>query len=275
MSAKSSSSARRLTLAQLLYSQGFGSRRECVGRVLDGQLRIDGEIRDDPDDTLDPTGLSFEVEGRVWRYQTKALLMLHKPAGYECSLKPRHHPSVLSLLPLPLRNRGVQPVGRLDEDTTGLLLLTDDGPLIHRLTSPKHKVPKVYIATVRHPLDERQLRSLRQGVILEDDPLPVAAVSAEADDEHHLRLVLTEGRYHQVKRMVAAVSNRVDALHRASFGNLTLPADLAPGQWTWVTPDEITGPTVARLEAAASVASETVSEAESTGAATLSPGHSS
>jgi len=230
-----------LTLSQLLYSQGFGSRRECIGRVLDGQLRIDGEVRDDPDDTVDPTDLRFEVDGRPWLYQAKALLMLHKPTGYECSLKPRHHPSVLSLLPLPLRNRGVQPVGRLDEDTTGLLLLTDDGPLIHRLTSPKHKVPKVYIATVRHPLDERQLQALRQGVILDDDPLPVAAVEADAVDDHHLRLVLTEGRYHQVKRMVAAVSNRVDALHRASFGQLTLPADLAPGQWTWVSPEQITG----------------------------------
>jgi len=229
-----------MRLSQILFSQGFGSRRECLGRVLDGQVTIDGAVHDDPDEDLAPEGLVFTVDGRAWPYKAKALVMLNKPTGCECSMKPKHHPSVMSLLPLPLRVRGLQPVGRLDEDTTGLLLLTDDGTLIHRLTSPKHHVPKVYEATVKHPLDERQLNALRHGVVLDDDPAPVKATAAEAAGEHSLRLTLTEGKYHQVKRMVAAAGNRVEALHRSSFGALVLPADLAAGQWLFVEPGDIT-----------------------------------
>ena len=222
------------TLAQILFSQGFGSRRECIGRILDGQVRIGDTVVDDPQAGFETEGLVFEVQGRAWPYHERALVLLHKPPNTECSTKPRHHPSVLSLLPLPLRVRGVQPVGRLDADTTGLLLLTDDGSLIHRLTSPRHHVPKVYEATVKHPLDERQLEALRAGVVLEDDPAPVRAAAAEAAGTHLLRLTLTEGKYHQVKRMVAAAGNRVEALHRSRFGALALPADLAPGQWCFL-----------------------------------------
>ena len=134
--------AREQRLAQILFSQGFGTRRDCDGLVLGGWVRHAGAVVDDPDASFDPAGLVLEVQGQAWEVHTKALLMLHKPAGHECSQKPKHHPSVLSLLPPPLRLRGVQPVGRLDEDTTGLLLMTDDGALIHRLTSPKHHVPR-------------------------------------------------------------------------------------------------------------------------------------
>ena len=232
-----------MRLAQILFTQGFGSRRECVGRVLAGEVTIDGTVHDDPDEDLPTEGLVFTVAGRGWPFRDKALIVLHKPAGYECSMKPRHHPSVMSLLPLPLRVRGLQPVGRLDEDTTGLLLLTDDGPLIHRLTSPKHKVPKVYEVTARHPVDARQLQALVDGVVLDDDPAPARALAAETDaDGKLLRLTLAEGRYHQVKRMVAAVGNRCDGLHRSRFGALALPADLAPGQWRWCAPEDITPP---------------------------------
>ena len=225
-----------MRLSAILFSQGFGTRRECVGRVLDGQVSIAGRVCDDPDEDFGTEGLVFSVEGREWPFREKALVALHKPVHYECSMKPRHHPSVMSLLPAPLRTRGLQPVGRLDEDTTGLLLLTDDGALIHRLTSPKKHMPKVYEATTRHPVDERQLTALRTGVVLDDDPAPVAALEALAAGEHGLRMTLTEGRYHQVKRMVAAVGNRVDALHRSAIGAYRLPPELAPGQWCWLDP---------------------------------------
>ncbi len=225
-----------MRLSAILFSQGFGTRRECVGRVLDGQVTVAGRVCDDPDEDFGTDGLVFSVEGREWPFREKALVALHKPAHYECSMKPRHHPSVMSLLPAPLRTRGLQPVGRLDEDTTGLLLLTDDGTLIHRLTSPKKHMPKVYEATTRHPVDERQLTALRTGVVLDDDPAPVAALEALAAGEHGLRMTLTEGRYHQVKRMVAAVGNRVDALHRSAIGAYRLPPELAPGQWCWLDP---------------------------------------
>ena len=225
-----------MRLSAILFSQGFGTRRECAGRVLDGQVGIGGRVCEDPEEDFDTEGLVFSVEGREWPFHAKALVVLHKPAHYECSMKPRHHPSVMSLLPAPLRTRGLQPVGRLDEDTTGLLLLTDDGTLIHRLTSPKKHMPKVYEVTARHPLDDRQLTALRTGVVLDDDPAPVAALDVQAPGEHTLRMTLTEGRYHQVKRMVAAVGNRVDALHRSAIGAFALPHDLVPGQWRWLAP---------------------------------------
>jgi 16S rRNA pseudouridine516 synthase len=224
-----------LKLAHLLFTQGFGTRRECDGRLRQGLVRWQGQCVTDPHfDVGDPTGQTFEVEGVVWRYQARALLMLHKPGGFECSLKPSAWPSVLTLLPVPLCQRKVQCVGRLDQDTTGLLLLTDDGPLLHKLTSPKHHVPKVYEAEVKHPLDAMQIRRLREGVVLHGSPQPVRAEGAESLGQHRLGLTLTQGKYHQVKRMVAAVGNRVEALHRVSIGRLTLPEDLPVGQWRWV-----------------------------------------
>lgn len=223
-----------MKLSQILFSQGFGTRRLCAGLVDAGLVQLGSRTLDDPDEDLSTEGLVLTVEGSPWPYHAKALVLLNKPAGFECSQKPKHHPSVMTLLPPPLRNRGVQPIGRLDEDTTGLLLLTEDGSLIHKLTSPKHHVPKVYEVGCKHPLDASQLEQLRAGVVLDDDPAPVAAAAAEQVSELHLRLTLTEGKYHQVKRMVAAVGNRVETLHRSRFGHLEIPADLKPGQWCWL-----------------------------------------
>ena len=231
-----------MKLAQILFTQGFGARRECEGLIASGLVTVGGEVCDDPFRDISPVGLEFTVRGERWPYFEKALVMLHKPAGYECSQKPKHHPSVMSLLPGPLRRREVQPVGRLDEDTTGLLLLTDDGALIHRLTSPKKHVPKVYEVGCKHPLDPTQLAKLREGVVLDDSPIPVRAAACEAVGEAGLRLTLLEGKYHQVKRMVAAVGNRVETLHRSAFGALVLPADLAPGQWRWLPGPEVLYP---------------------------------
>jgi 16S rRNA pseudouridine516 synthase len=235
-----------MRLAQILFSQGFGTRRECAGLIHSGQVEVAGDVLDDPETDLPVEGLVVRVQGRDWPFHASALLLLHKPAGYECSRKPRHHPGVLSLLPAPLRARGVQPVGRLDEDTTGLLLLTDDGALIHRLTSPKHHVPKVYEIGTKHPVDATQVARLLAGVVLDDDPDPVRAAACEATGERALRLTLTEGKYHQVKRMVAAAGNRVETLHRSSFGALRLTPDLAPGQWRWVDAEERAALTAAR-----------------------------
>lgn len=221
------------TLAQILFSQGFGTRRHCTALIAQGQVQVGGATLEDPHAPLATEGLVFSVDGQPWTYHAKALVMLHKPAGYECSTKPRHHPSVLTLLPTPLRERGVQPIGRLDADTTGLLLLTDDGSLIHRLTSPKHHVAKVYEVTCKHALAGDAVQRLLAGVVLDDDPAPVRAMACEATGAQQLRMTLTEGRYHQVKRMVAAVGNRVEALHRSAFGAWPLPADLAAGQWRW------------------------------------------
>ena len=221
-------------LAQILFSQGFGTRRECNGLIAAGRVSVDGKIQDDPLDEFEPDGLVFRVSGVEWPYREHALIMLHKPAGYECSQKPRHHPSVYSLLPSPLRLRDVQAVGRLDEDTTGVLLFTDDGQLIHRLTSPKHHAAKVYEITCKHPVDAAQCAQLCTGVKLLDEDKPVHAAACVITGATQLRLTLLEGKYHQVKRMIAAVGNRVEALHRSAFGEWQLPPDLAPGQWCWL-----------------------------------------
>lgn len=221
------------SLAQILFSQGFGTRRHCAALIGQGQVQVGGVTHDDPHTALPTEGLVFSVQGQPWPYHAKALVLLHKPADYECSTKPRHHPGVLTLLPAPLRERGVQPIGRLDADTSGLLLLTDDGSLIHRLTSPKQHVAKVYEVTCKHVLAGDTIERLLAGVVLDDDPAPVRAIACQATGERQLRMSLTEGRYHQVKRMLAAVGNRVEALHRSAFGAWSLPADLAVGEWRW------------------------------------------
>jgi 16S rRNA pseudouridine516 synthase len=224
-----------MRIAQILYCQGFGSRRECAAILARGEVQVSAQTVTDADAEFDTEGLTVSVSGLPWPFHTQALLMLHKPAGYECSRQPHQHASVLSLLPPPLRQRGVQPVGRLDQDTTGLLLLTDDGQLIHRLTSPKHHVPKVYEVTTKHAVTAEQVAQLLAGVVLHDDPKPAIATTCEQSGECSLRMTLTDGRYHQVKRMLAAVGNRVEGLHRSSFGALSLPADLMPGQWRWLS----------------------------------------
>ena len=235
-----------MQLQDILYTQGFGSRRICAGLIQHGAVAVAGETCDDPQRDVSTDGLVFSVSGRAWPYQARAYLMLNKPAGTECSHKPKSWDSVYSLLPTPLRQRpqkgavpGVQAVGRLDQDTTGLLLLTDDGLFIHRMNSPRHQVPKVYEVNTAEPVDVSQIGRLLAGVVLHDDPEPVRAAACEISGERALRLTLTQGKYHQVKRMVAAAGNQVVGLHRSRIGALALPADLAPGQWRWLSAAEV------------------------------------
>lgn len=236
-------------LQDILFSQGFGTRRICSGLVQQGLVQLGEDRRpvEDANTPVDAQGLVFWVQGQRWECHARAYLLLNKPAGYECSHKPGAHPGVYTLLPAPLRQRGggaaagVQAVGRLDQDTTGLLLLSDDGQFIHRMTSPRHHVPKVYEVTLKHPAEARQAERLLAGVVLDDDPRPVRAAACEIVSEHHLRLTLTEGKYHQVKRMVAAVGNRVEGLHRSRIGSIGLPDDMPAGAWRWLTADEVAG----------------------------------
>lgn len=223
-----------MQLERILQKHGFGTRKACRSLIRHDRVHVHGEICDDPFADIPTEALVFSVDGVDWPYREFATLMLYKPAGYECSRRPSHHLGVLGLLPPALRERGVQPVGRLDEDTTGLLIFTDDGQLNHRLTSPRHKVPKVYWVTTTEPVDERQQKALLAGVVLNDDPEPVVALATSLLPDGRLALTLGEGKYHQVKRMLAAVGNHVTALHRASMGELSLPEDLQPGQWRWL-----------------------------------------
>ena len=241
-----------MQLQDMLYSQGFGIRRVCSGLVQQGWVELWNteteaweKVLDSTLD-IDPEGMSFRVQGVEWEYHALGYVLLNKPAGTECSQKPSAWPSVYTLLPTPLRQRpqkgavqGVQAVGRLDQDTTGLLILTDDGQLIHKMASPKRHVPKLYQVQCKHPVNDQQMQKLLAGVVLDDDPRPVRAAACTQTGNHTLDLTLTEGKYHQVKRMLAAAGNRVESLHRSRIGALDLPTDLPPGQWRWLQAHEV------------------------------------
>jgi 16S rRNA pseudouridine516 synthase len=228
-----------ISLLKVLQEQGLGSRKLCLAMIDAGEVFVAGEVCTAATQRVNPADVSFLYEGELCRCLDLVLIALHKPLGYECSTKPTYHPSVLDLIPAQFRARGVQPIGRLDVDTSGLLLLTDDGQLIHRLTHPKNHVHKHYVITTADPVSESQLAQLRQPLLLNNDPDPVQVVSVEQLASHALLMVIDEGRYHQVRRMLGAVGNRVERLHRRQFGLLTLPDDLAEGQWQSVSLAEI------------------------------------
>jgi 16S rRNA pseudouridine516 synthase len=225
----------KLTLDRILQSQGFGARKWCRQLVTDGEVTIHGLPATNWRDEYETGGLHFAVFGETHCYRPQVYIALNKPANYECSRKPSHHPGILTLLPETLRLRDVQPVGRLDHDTTGLLLLSDDGAFIHAQSSPKHHVPKIYQAATHAPVTPQLVATLLAGVQLHDEPAPLAAVSCRQLDEFRLEIVLAEGKYHQVKRMLAAAGNHCTALVRSAIGRLELGAlNLAPGAWCYL-----------------------------------------
>lgn len=223
--------SKSLPLYKIIQSQGFGTRAYCRAAIEVGDVTVRGEMRDDPDELFELTELDFTIDGQPWRYAEFVYVLLHKPAGFECSQKPKHHKGILTLLPPHLRERDVQPVGRLDVDTTGLLLLSDDGQFIHKNTSPKKNVNKIYHATCAEPITDDFCTQLKQGVLLNDENETIKAVEARQLDEYRFELTISEGKYHQVKRMVAAAGNHVNALHRLAVGEFVLPSDLAEGDW--------------------------------------------
>jgi 16S rRNA pseudouridine516 synthase len=228
-----------MSLDKILQTQGFGTRRECREMILAGFVCVGGEPVTYYDAVFETDGLEFSVHGEDWPYREKLYIALNKPPGYECSRKPSHHPGVMTLLPDQFRARDVQAVGRLDHDTTGLLLLSDDGSFIHALSSPKRHVPKLYVATTAEPVTDELLTHLRRGVKLHDEPAPLKAEVRQLDD-HNLEMVLEQGKYHQVKRMLAAAGNHCAALRRTAIGELTLAAlDLAEGEWCYIEPAQV------------------------------------
>jgi 16S rRNA pseudouridine516 synthase len=168
----------KLTLDRILQSQGFGSRKYCRELIEDGEVSIGGEVVDDYRATPDTNGLVLTIFEEEWEYREHVYIAINKPQNIECSRKPSHHPGVLTLLPEQFTWRDVQPVGRLDHDTTGLLLMSDDGAFIHAQSSPKRHVPKVYAATTAEPVTEALIAQLKAGVQLHDEPAPLAATAA-------------------------------------------------------------------------------------------------
>ena len=229
-----------MTLDKIVQSQGFGSRKYCRGLIADGEVAFNDAVLTDYRLQLDPNGLVLAIFGELWVYRAQVYIALNKPQNIECSRKPSHHPGVLTLLPEQFRWREVQPVGRLDHDTTGLLLLSDDGAFIHAQSSPKRHVPKVYHAQTAEPITQALVASLLAGVKLHDEPETLAAVHCVALGEHMLEIVLEQGKYHQVKRMLAAAGNHCQALQRVRIGQLSLEGlGLAVGQWCYLEADTL------------------------------------
>src|SRR4051812_27696954 len=225
----------RQTLDRILQSQGFGSRKYCRELITDGEVAIDGAAVTDYKTGIETTGLVFTLFDEEWIYREHLYIALNKPANFECSRKPSHHPGVLTLLPEQFSWREVQPVGRLDHDTTGMLLMSDDGPFIHAQSSPKRHVPKIYQATTQEAVTDELVAQLLAGVQLHDEPAPLAAQTCVKRGEHQLEIVLEQGKYHQVKRMLAAAGNHCSALHRSAIGGLTLASlGIAEGEWCFL-----------------------------------------
>ena len=234
-----------LRLDRLLANMGYGSRREIEQMVDAGWVKLDGAVLRVSDQRI-PVEESLtermQVRGKPLDPPPGlATLMLHKPLGVTCSHKEAGG-LVYDLLPDRWRQRdpAISTIGRLDKQTSGLLLLTDDGALLHKVISPKRHVPKQYEAVLDRPLkgDEAAIFAAG-GLLLDGDDKPLLPATMVALDERRARLTLTEGRYHQVRRMFAAVGNHVVALHRDRIGGLDLPADLEPGQWRLMTQADI------------------------------------
>ncbi|MEC5397835.1 pseudouridine synthase [Uliginosibacterium sp. H1] len=232
-----------MQLDRILQSQGFGSRKECRALVRDGLVKIAGQVMTDPFVELDTSGLVFEIDDWEWEYADQVYIALYKPVGYECSHKPKHNASVYTLLPPPLVNRNVQSVGRLDVDTTGLLLFSDDGQFIHAMSSPRRHITKSYRATTPQPIEPGLIEKLMEGVQLLDEPEPVRALAARQTGEQELELLVDQGKYHLVKRMVAAAGGHVETLHRFAMGELSLEAGVLPEleeeDWCYLRPQHL------------------------------------
>ncbi len=231
--------AKPISLEKILFSQGFGTRRYCCDLVYSDLVKVNGALANDPEQRIATENLVVNVEGKDWEYHEKAYIVFNKPPNFECSHKTKHHPSVYSLLPSPFVERGLQCVGRLDYDTTGLLLISDDGQFIHKMTSPKKNIGKVYEITASDLITQTQIDHLLNGVVLDDDPKPCYATACQQISEKVLAMTIVEGRYHQVKRMMAAVGNHVAKLHRTEVGAYVMPHDLTEGQWRWLYPDDL------------------------------------
>ena len=232
-----------MLLEKMLQSQGFGSRKHCQQLIKNGAVTIMGETQTNPKFTIKiapETVLQFSVYGQNYQYREKVYIALHKPQGYECSHQATHHFSVFDLFDDVLLNRGLQCVGRLDQDTTGLLLLTDDGQFLQALTHPKKHVAKVYAMHTADPINSTQIQQLEQGVALRNESGTFAATEVQQLAEHELQMTIHQGVYHQVKRMLAAVGNKVEQLHRQQVGALNL-TDLAldVGEWMYLSPEQV------------------------------------
>lgn len=228
-----------MRLDKILHSQGIGPRKTCQMFIQRGAVRVNGQLCKDVKAHFDVANLTFSVHGDEYTYREHVYVMLHKPVDYECSHQTSHHFSVFELLPEVLIERGIQTIGRLDQDTTGLLLLSDDGKLIQSLTHPKKHVGKEYVVRTVNPITGLQIEQLENGVELRNEIGLFKAHHVKQLDEYTFKMTVYQGVYHQVKRMLVVVGNHVDQLHRSSIGGLSLPDTLKQGEWIHLTAEDL------------------------------------
>ena len=226
-------------LDKLLASTGRWSRKEVKDLVRQGRVLADGIPVRRPEEKFDPETCDISVDGAPVDCAPFVYLMMHKPAGLLSATEDRDQKTVIDLLPAHLRRRGLFPVGRLDKDTTGLLLITDDGALAHELLSPRKHVDKVYLAKVDGQVDETDVEALAAGLVLGDGLHCLPAGLEPLGDGSRCLVTLREGKYHQVKRMLASRGKPVLTLKRLSMGPLELDEKLMPGNWRPLTRQEV------------------------------------
>ena len=228
-------------LDKIIASTGRYSRREVKQLIRQGRIRVDGVAPRSSEEKVDPEAVSITIDGMVLPYQKYTWIMLHKPAGVLSATEDGRGRTVLDLLPEDLRRRNLFPVGRLDKDTEGLLLLTNEGGLAHDLLSPRHHVDKVYYARCDGPLSAEDCRAFAEGMVLEDGTrcLPAGLEILSSGARSEALVTLREGKFHQVKRMLAARGAPVQYLKRLKMGNLTLDSSLAPGEFRFLSEEEV------------------------------------
>lgn len=225
-------------LDKVISATGKKSRREVKELVRQGRIYVDGKAASSADMKVDPDQSEILLDGVSIGYEKFTYIMLHKPAGVLSAVEDKRQKTVLDLLPEELQRRGLSPVGRLDKDTEGLLILTNDGELTHRLLSPKHHVDKVYYARVEGCLEKTDCHAFAQGMTL-GDGLECMPAGLEILSPHEALVTLQEGKYHQVKRMLAARGKPVIYLKRLSMGTLRLDESLHPGEFRVLTREEV------------------------------------
>lgn len=227
-----------LTLERLLASMGYGSRKESRALVRMGLVELDGNVLEDPFMEFAERPESITVNGEEVLTDDKLYVMMHKPLDVECSHNARDHQSVFSLLPDRFTAMGIQTVGRLDADSEGLLLLSNQGDFIHKVESPKKGLLKRYRVTLAREFTEAQKQELLKGVMLKGERREVLAREIKVDGASVI-VAIGEGLYHQVRRMFAAVGNHVETLERISIGPVQLDASLGRGGWRFLTDEEV------------------------------------
>ncbi len=228
-------------LDKIIASTGKWSRKEVKNLIRHGQVLVDGLPAAGPEEKADPEAAEIVVNGERLTYQRYTWIMLNKPAGYLSATEDGRGKTVLDLLAQELRRQGLFPVGRLDKDTEGLLLLTNEGGLAHDLLSPRHHVDKVYYARVAGHLTEEDCQAFAAGMTLNDGLVCQSAVLEilSAGEESEAHVTLREGKFHQVKRMLAYRGKPVLYLERVKMGNLTLDPDLPRGEYRFLTAEEV------------------------------------